>query len=1122
MSFVFRLHGQGNNTINGWGGSTQYGSQIIDQINDPNGDSINREITSIPSPFARIDLVKAAFDKVAKSKDLNGNTIHHKMVSDALDVAQIFFEYEKFKDKVEIIVWDKDNCINELLQGNEAHKQFGRVLSTFIQQDGRTYNFNTMSRICLLNYKNGPNEMNIIGATSPATLFFTPANNLKYATEMGVGNDRFFDRALLPLHRRDKEFIKSLYALRRSVNNFAALFPEVENYMVECLNAMDNNTRLMVNSVTGNDYSNDYNQIAINDNAGNTVSILDGIEFRCKRQNLSAIGNVSDFVIDSPYRINNLRPLVLPVSTYAHPAKYTQDSWNKDTKVPYYDERPISDRILPDDGTKYPYLTIGDFLTDSIVKMPYEIDNDYFFDGSIKKSEGNAVGYLLPLTDLFFEFFTVKDLREREINGKPMFEFEPNVSGVTVILRIPIRKGKSIEYRRTYFDKIAPSAGGARSNDGTMVENKFGLGIMPFMRFPENVEKDYRVAMFDKCKSGNVLLTFKDGNRTINSKQVICCPKDPNRAICSHESYIVEDNFDRIKVEIGGSTGGYVIPMFKNTSGSSQYTFAVDYGTTNTHIEFCTDANKNPQAFVIEDCECQIRKMHKKNIDPDIRMGFVQDFIPDTIGGNEYKFPMRTVYAHIKNIDFNRNPVALADGHIPFLYEKDFIPRWNDIKTEMKWGGVHDTLLQMHIETLFILLRNKVVLNNGDLSKTKIVWFYPASMNEAMVLRFKRFWQDAYNKYFGNNNDNIISLSESIAPYCNFITNKGATNETVTIDVGGGTTDVLMVENAKPKMLMSFRYASNTIFGDSFNSNLSSNGFINTYLNTFEDLLKTNNLLELLQALKQIEAQNKSSDIIAFLFSLRGEKVKNNPALDFSRKLETNDKLRYVFILFYGSIFYFIAKSMKAKSLMKPTSIAFSGNGSHTLHIVSTDNDMIARFVKLIFDKVYGNTDGQIKVIMEDNPKTATCKGGIKWFISPECKDLKNYDNIEKIKKVFVGNSFEGEIGNKIRYADITDNLIEDICNTVSNYFKFIFELHRDNNDFITTRLGADNAIFNEVSGFCLGSRGKQIIKESLRTGVRKKLYEVNENKDAQLEDTLFFYPLVGLIHDLAFEISKM
>ena len=77
MAKVFRLHGFGSNTLKGWDQSQPYGTAVINDIQDPNGATCTKEITSIPSPFARMDLVKSAFKVVADSGQVDGETIYH-------------------------------------------------------------------------------------------------------------------------------------------------------------------------------------------------------------------------------------------------------------------------------------------------------------------------------------------------------------------------------------------------------------------------------------------------------------------------------------------------------------------------------------------------------------------------------------------------------------------------------------------------------------------------------------------------------------------------------------------------------------------------------------------------------------------------------------------------------------------------------------------------------------------------------------------------------------------------------------------------------------------------------------------------------------------------------------
>ena len=207
---VFRFHEGAD--LYGWDNSNPLNDKAIAAIKDPNGEHASREITSIPSPFARIDLVNTAFKEVA-NRDLVGDTIYHKMVSDALDIGEILFNFEKYQDKIEIISWDPKNDLQTLLDSsNSGHRSLGESLRLFLQQDAKTYNFDKMHKLYLLNYKVGANPINIIGGTSPASLFFTSANKFNLDGFMS-GNDAFFDDDFCPLHKRESAFIEYIFLL---------------------------------------------------------------------------------------------------------------------------------------------------------------------------------------------------------------------------------------------------------------------------------------------------------------------------------------------------------------------------------------------------------------------------------------------------------------------------------------------------------------------------------------------------------------------------------------------------------------------------------------------------------------------------------------------------------------------------------------------------------------------------------------------------------------------------------------------------------------------------------------------------------------------------------------------
>src|SRR5690606_21969690 len=105
MAKVFRFH-QGSDHIEDWQNSSIYGKTAIEGIKDPSGATATKEITSIPSPFARIDLVKTANENIVNNNDLDGDTIFHKMVSNAIEVEDIFFNIDKNQQKVSITTLD--------------------------------------------------------------------------------------------------------------------------------------------------------------------------------------------------------------------------------------------------------------------------------------------------------------------------------------------------------------------------------------------------------------------------------------------------------------------------------------------------------------------------------------------------------------------------------------------------------------------------------------------------------------------------------------------------------------------------------------------------------------------------------------------------------------------------------------------------------------------------------------------------------------------------------------------------------------------------------------------------------------------------------------------------------
>ena len=197
---------------------------------------------------------------------------------------------------------------------------------------------------------------------------------------------------------------------------------------------------------------------------------------------------------------------------------------------------------------------------------------------------------------------------------------------------------------------------------------------------------------------------------------------------------------------------------------------------------------------------------------------------------------------------------------------------------------------------------------------------------------------------------------------------------------------------------------------------------------------------------------DNSNDIIAFFFSLSMNKTikDRNVPIDFLSMLSSSDKYKYVFIVFYGAVLYYVANMMKAKDIALPQTLAFSGNGSKTLSVLSPNNDTVAKFASLIFEKVYGvkYADQKMKldIIFDEEPKLATCKGGIAH------RNNLSFEAIEDIKVSLLGTDCV-EMSDGYTYKQIQTEQIQSVANHVAKFIDFIFEINSENKNFFVTNL---------------------------------------------------------------------
>ena len=1141
MSKVFRLYKEGSSVYEDWNSSLNfpYNTTSRDTIEDPDGVKAQNEITSIPSPFARIDLVKSAFKEVSKKVkrtrkcDLDGNTIFHKMVSDSLDVAEIFFNIDKYQGKIEILKWDASLMLGELRASNVAgHRYCADALEKYMVSDRDTYNLSpTATTFYLLNYIAGPEDLNIIGSTSPATLFFSNANDLSYVNDIYFSEqDRPFDNDFQPLYKRDPEFVKYFFALRNGIPSFARQFPEVNDYMDETFKAVtDEKLKAELRDITAA-YLDTLSTITINAARQNdTVEVLG---HRLYKAGQPKVDTVSEFTIKSmvPHEV---RPLVLPTeagNTYGD-LRYVQGKWGTTTAAPCIDREPdLNKRKLPNNGTTYPYLTASDFLNDVIVRVPHKLNAQNYFNGNIDDT-GKLVSYLLPLKPLFFDYFTVDDLVNKRLSdGSRMIEMKTLAGdAVNVVLRIPIignGRVSYIEYVRRYY------GGGYKydveKNEGGVVEFDFTGFVMPLVRFMNESDAIYNVSCVQGRTAQYGFEFYKGSEKIVNVPS--CCRNKNTEHPRRSESYVLEKLlFDYIAVRDGYGRGGIILPLFKQPYGTEVMEFAVDLGTSNTHIEYRKGGTGSPQPLTISASDKQLCEMFKpvdgKISDLELESRDIEkDFIPSEVGVSDYRFPTRTVLSHAKHIDWNGVTTPYMLVNMPFTYEKRRSLEYNDYKCNIKWGE-NQREIEAFVRCLMLIMRNKVLLNNGDLKKTKVTWFYPLSMPAIRFNRLRATWDDAFKKYFDVEGA-TMSMSESAAPIQYLFKNRSTATDLVSVDIGGGTTDIAFAKDKAIRAVTSFRFAANDLFEDAFSSENNSNGIVDWYkgvirkvMDDIKDKLNEKKFKENLKELIDVynDCDNmRPSDMASFLFGLKSNALivksedKIDPdAVDFNKILQQeDDKFKIVFVLFFTAIIYHIAQIVKGCGLELPRHISFSGNGSKVIRIVSTDTRLLAKYVKFVFEKVVGKPyDKELELLGLDdseNPKEYTCKGGI--VGEPESDD-------DRDKRMVLKSDGSGTVEPSDTYATVDSSYKAEVVRSVVKFLDFVL------NDM--------NAAFKFKDNFGVHPDSlriaREIAKKDLATFLNKGIALRLEGKEVESNDTIdetfFFYPIKGVLNAISTEI---
>ena len=1126
MAHVFRLHPGGNNNLDGWDASIKYDQNVINTIIDPSGATAKLPITSVPTPFASLELVRNAYKEC--SLNTKGTTIFHKLVSFSLDTLEIFFKFNQFSSLFEIIAWDAFAESARLSQSTiEEHSRLGHTLSLYLNQNSGTFNFDQGTVFYLLNYKNGPAPLNIVGGTSTTSLTVASANDLSYVNVPLSGNHHAFDsdtKKYRSLNERDFEFFKYVWTLSLQPN-FSILFPEVYAYMQQCYK-------------DETDYQKKQDLLAIQPiDIGYYEPLLVGAAKVSLPGNIwlgthssPSPASVSDFTILSDF--GEKLPLVLPNEDgfFDPDMRYISSPWNRDVKAPYYDPAPMESRTLPDDGTTYPYLTADDIFQPYIIKTAFPIDPKAYF---LAYLEDKSHSYLLPLKKEIFKYLSVETLRGKTKGMHPQNIFELRSlagGGVEAVINIPVQKGKYITMRRRYL--LTDEDPDVAHNKGIVVECNFDMYLFPSYHITSDlhtstpqrvylIDGDWRQVSKHFEYDVELLKSEKDFGKNLVQTKIQRADKNRNDGFSS-KIFISEKEFDIIQVS-NGSAFGMLIPKYEEVGfGTDTYEFAIDFGTTNTHVEYRVNNGAVVQPLEMHVSKSTILSMHPRteNFETLFRQkqlnmfidGVYQEFMPAAFGSNEITgFPLRTNLCVAKQEgvgDGLRIKQTIGDYSVGFHYEKynDF-PN-NRTLTNLKWlGDGSAQYVRSFLEELLLIIRSKVLMEGGSLANTKITWFYPISMESYRLSQLRDEWNELCEKYIGPNCQ-MQSVTESLAPFYYYKNSEGvnaAYRPVVLMDIGGGTTDFAVYQGNKPVFVSSVRFAGNSIYGDFPGFSMNMNGFYKRYCDKFRTLVASTSLKGIYE---NVVNNGISADFVSFLYSLEKntDLKRKNIAISFSDTLKKDYPMKTSLLLFFTSEIYYLANMLKSRKIGTPAYLTISGTGSKVLDLLGGQSELEG-LARIIFNDVIGD-QGKVELKRVKNPKEITCKGGL------NMKPADIVDDIDEYKYCYTASPSIEAKGAPYYLRNVDAKAASEVMRFYEGFVNYFFAL---------------NAKFSFEKKFGIQTqkdfaRYKEILlehaQEDLAAVIDLRRTE-HDDPDAELEDSLFFFPMAGGINRLTAFIAE-
>lgn len=437
-------------------------------------------ITSIPSPYARMHITDLAFREAntGKGKLTDAefstkvlSTDYRRAMSHCLDI------YEMLMHASELNLTEKGITIHQvklastsdpdyaaLLRANQNLRSYIKTLELFRKsyldhiKKAKCTNYKFDFSILYIFKHNG----RTFAATSPFTGFFAKADADLAEADLVVNGHKLLTAApadYRDINHRTMEFREFMYLLLKD-SGLRAVFANLNEAVT---NSLDDN---QINNLDGRTFKDEYPRFNFGEDPLPKINTVTGNQVYIRPDGMDSSYLKYLLYLDDPVKFR--------ISENAY-------------------SLPISSRVFPDGSDQImPWLCINDLLTDALVVLPYDINDNY--EAITYKDTTTNTGHrrcLIPIKRQALDYLSFEDL----LTNIDIKKYDDGHYAVT--LKILLDTGEYATLRRDYYalaDSRCTYPNGLLVNGDWM--KRFAFGIYPFVK-SEKFDNIYKVLFYN-------------------------------------------------------------------------------------------------------------------------------------------------------------------------------------------------------------------------------------------------------------------------------------------------------------------------------------------------------------------------------------------------------------------------------------------------------------------------------------------------------------------------------------------------------------------------------------------------------------------------------------------------